>query len=69
MKGRRANVFVSYAKGAGSVLDIASTSACRRLVPRESFSERLEADFRRVGDSLRHGLDSVSNEGRRSDAA
>ena len=59
---RKLRVLVSYSRGAGSVLDIAPTWNCARLVPRESFNERLQADFLRVGGALRYGIDTFKKE-------
>lgn len=59
---RKLRVLVTYSRGLGSVLDIAPTSNCIQLVPRESFNERLHADFLRVGGALRHGIDTFKKE-------
>ena len=61
-------VWMAYARGAGSVLDISPTSRCRLLIPSESVEERLRSDFQRVGNALRYGVDSVHTEVMRSDA-
>ena len=59
---QKLRVLVTYSRRVGSVLDIAPTSNCARLVPRESFNERLHADFQRVGGALRHGIDTFKKE-------
>ena len=59
---RKMKVVASYCRGAGSVLDLAPRTDCSRLVPRESFNRRLEADFRRVGGTLRKAVDTMREE-------
>ena len=59
---RRVKAVVSCSRGAGSVLDLAPRTDCARLVPRESFNDRLEANFRRVGDTLRKAVDTIREE-------
>lgn len=61
-KGLRASVAVAFFRGAGSALDLAPASSCRRLVPCETFNERLRSDFRRVGGALRYGIDEVTEQ-------
>ena len=58
----RMKILISCARGAGSVLDIAPTSSYAYLVPRESFNERLRANFHRVGGALRQGIVAVETE-------
>lgn len=45
-------------RGAGSLLEIASTTPYERLLPNESFDERLRADFLRVGGAMRQAMDA-----------
>jgi len=59
---RRLKAFISFSHGAGSILDIAPASGSARLVPRESFNERLRSDFHRVGGALRHGMAVLKKE-------
>ena len=62
-KRPRGGLINSYCRGAGSVLDIAPTARCGRIVPpRDSFNQRLGADFQRVGDALRIGIDTLQME-------
>ena len=58
----RASVALAFSRGGGSVLDLAPSSRCWHLVPRETFNERLRSDFRRVGGALRYGMDSMTAE-------
>ena len=62
MDRQLARRLISYARGAGSILDIAPTSTCDRLVHGESFNERLRTSFQRVGGALRHGADALKDE-------
>ena len=64
---RKRNIFISYSRGAGSILDLAPSPSYENLVPRVSFDERLQADFRRVGDALRHGIRTWNEESSRDD--
>ena len=59
---RKLKILISCSRGAGSVLDIAPSSNWVRFVPHESFNERLQADFLRVGGALRYGLDTFKEE-------
>ena len=59
---QRLKILISYARGAGSILDIAPASGYARLVPRASFNERLRADFHRVGGALHQGVIAVKKE-------
>ena len=59
---KRMRAVVSYTQGAGSVLDLVPRVNCARLVPRETFNDRLEADFRRVGGTLRKAVDTFREE-------
>ena len=59
---QRVKTLVAYCHDAGSILDVAATSRCVRLVPRESFNERLRADFDRVGGAIRHGMNGLKEE-------
>ena len=63
VKRPRRAVFLSYCRGAGSVLDLVSKAKCGHFVPaRGSFNQRLEADFQRVGGALRFGIDTLTTE-------
>lgn len=71
---RRLNVFFSYARGAGSVLEVVPPSTSFRMISHLSVEERIQSDFQRVGDALRYGIDSlpvdeVSDEVEKSSAA
>ena len=59
---RKLRVPISCSQGAGSILDIAPSSNWGRFVPQESFNERLQADFLRVGGALRYGIDTFKEE-------
>ena len=45
-------------RGAGSLLEIASSTSYERLLPNESFDERLRADFLRLGGAMRQAMDA-----------
>ena len=55
-------VFISYLQGAGSILEIVPPSSYEHFIPRESFNERLQANFHRVGGALRYGMDVWTEE-------
>ena len=59
---RKMRVFLSYTRGVGSILELAPSPSYQHLVPRAPFNERLQADFQRVGDALRHGIDTWNEE-------
>lgn len=54
---RTKNVFISYCRGAGSILEIVPPSRYRNFVPQETFNQRLRGNFMCVGDALRHSMD------------
>ena len=62
MNRRLAKRVVSYAQGAGSVLDIAPTKKTVRIVSKKSPNARIHADFQLVGKALYHGMDTVKRE-------
>ena len=66
---RKTKAFIAYSRGVGSILDLAPSPSYRTLVPRASFNERLRADFQRVGESLRYGIDTWNEETSRDGAA
>ena len=55
-------VFISYMRGASSILDIAPSSGYRHRAPRRSINDRLQADFQRVGRALRSSMDAWKEE-------
>ena len=62
MNRRLARRVITYAQGAGSVLDIAPTMRGARTLAKKSPNARIYADFQQVGKALCHGMDTVDRE-------
>ena len=45
-------------RGAGSLLDLASSTPHENLVPSESFNDRLRVSFERVGSVMRQAINA-----------